>query len=325
MINDSKLKYALSNLGWIDKGNLWIFSSETKEVQTFKLSDADYLTLQKGENDYFAICHHYNNSSRFEVSLHHFADPKNIVCKICFDNYEFSAIGDVKLLHNIPRYYLASLKSDNKFHLFLIRDGQFVLDDEKTRWYYEGAFDFGYQGLIGVTECKDELIFCVQRDGSLYRYSLISNEIIDRVLLANRYGNPRITFSDEFKELWVDDYDSLLKIDPQTWRVEYLKQLQPSDNGSGQFIGSYSLIDDLIVVARPFSSDILILDKKLNQINKYMIGNQPLEAVLLDGLIVARDSKTGQLLMKKTLSNSKPTLRKGILEQFLIQFKKMRK
>ena len=300
MINDSNFKYVISNLGWVDKGNLWIYSSEKKDIESFRLSDAQYLSIHKGENDYFSVGHNFNDT-RFEITVHHFSDPTKVVCKLSFDNFKNTVDGDINLLCHVPKYYIASLNINNefRFHLFRIENGQLSVIDDKINWYYEGNFDFGYQGLIGVTEYEDELIFCVQRDGSLYRYSLISNEIIEKIPLANKYGNPRVTFCENFSELWVDDYDTILKVNPKTWKIENYKLLQPDDKGSGQLIGSYSINKDLIVVPRPFSSDILILDKDLNPKASIKVGNQPLEAVLLDKLLVAREWQTGELKTKK--------------------------
>ena len=300
MIKDSNLKYVISNLGWVDKGNLWIYDSVKNDVENYKLSDAQYLSLHKGENDYFSIGHNYNDN-RFEITLHHFLEPIKVICKLSFDNFNISVVGDIDLLCHIPKYYLANLKLNNefKFHLFKIENSQLSLYDEKIKWYYDGNFDFGYQGLIQVTEYKDELIFCVQRDGSIYRYSLISNKIIEKIPLANKCGNPKVTFCDDFSELWVDDYDTLLKVNPNNWKVENSKLLQEADKGTGQFIGSYSISNNSIVIPRPYSSDILILNKDLTLKTSIKVDNQPLEAVLLEKLIVARDWKTGKLIIKE--------------------------
>ncbi len=299
MINDSNFKYAISNLGWVDKGNLWIYNSEKNDVESFRLSDSQYLSIHKGENDYFSVVHNFNDT-RFEITVHHFSDPTKIVCKLSFDNFKNTVVGDINLLCHIPKYYIANLNINNefKFHLFRIDNGQLSVIDDKINWYYDGNFDFGYQGLIGVTEYKDELIFCVQRDGSLYRYSLISDKIIEKIPLANKYGNPRVTFCENFSELWVDDYDTLLKVNPKNWKVENNKLLQPADKGTGQFIGSYSINKDLIVIPRPYSSDILILDKDLNIKTSIKVESQPLVAVLLDKVIVGRDWQTGKLIIK---------------------------
>ena len=321
MIYDLNFKYTISNLGWVDKGHLWIYNSEKKDSVNFKLSDSQYLSIYQGQNDYFSIGHNYNDS-KFEITIHHFSNPTIILCKLSFDNFKTSVNGDVSLLRQVPKYYLASLKlnDDFKFHLFNVENGQMELFDNKLDWYYDGNFDFGYQGLIGVTEYKSELIFCVQRDGSLYRYSLESNKIIEKISLAKQYGNPRVTFCEDFKELWVDDYDTLLKINPQNWKIEKSKQLQPAQERTGQFIGSYSINKDSIIVPRPFSSDILLLDKNLNIKTKINVGKQPLEAVILKNLIVARDWQTGALITKEV--NNLDTMNKLKLKEKLIKWVK---
>ena len=297
MINDSNNKYVISNLGWVDKGSLWIYSSVKNNIECFELSNSQYLSIHKGENEYFSIGHNFNDT-RFEITVHHFSEPTKVLCKLSFDNFTNTVDGNINLLGYVPKYYIANLNLNNefRFHLFSIENNLLSLTDEKINWYYDGDFDFGYQGLIGVTEYKDELIFCIQRDGSLYRYSLIYNKIIEKIPLANKFGNPRITFCENYTELWVDDYDTLLKINPQKWEIENGKLLQPADKGCGQFIGSYSINKGLIVIPRPFSSDILIFDKNLNMKASIKIGNQPLEAVLLDNLIVAREWQTGKLI-----------------------------
>jgi hypothetical protein len=300
MINDSNFKYAISNLGWVDKGNLWIYSSDKNDVESIKFSDAQYLSIHKGDNDYFSVGHNFNDS-KFEITVHHFSNPTKIVCRLSFNNFKNTVIGETNILSHVPKYYIANLKINNefRFHLFRIDNGQLSTIDDKINWYYQGNFDFGYQGLIGVTEYKDELIFCVQRDGSLYRYSLISDEIIEKITLANKYGNPRVTFCEDFSELWVDDYDTLLKINPKNWKVENNKLLQDADKGTGQFIGSYSINNDSVVIPRPYSSDILILDKNLNIKISIKVESQPLEAILLKKVIVGRDWQTGKLIIEE--------------------------
>ena len=59
-----------------------------------------------------------------------------------------------------------------------VEKGIITFQDDKIDWYTNGDFDFGYQGLTGVTELNNELIFTIQREGSLYRYSLDQNKII---------------------------------------------------------------------------------------------------------------------------------------------------
>ena len=114
MINDSNYKYVISNLGWVDKGSLWIYCQEKNEVENLKLSDAQYLSIHKGENDYFSVGHYFNDT-RFEITVHHFSDPTKIVCKLSFDNFKNTVNGDINLLNYIPKYYIANLNINNEF------------------------------------------------------------------------------------------------------------------------------------------------------------------------------------------------------------------
>ena len=104
MINDSNYKYVISNLGWVDKGNLWIYSLEKNDVENFKLSDSQYLSIHKGENDYFSVGHYFNDT-RFDITVHHFSDPTKIVCKLSFDNFKNTVDGDINLLNHIGKLY----------------------------------------------------------------------------------------------------------------------------------------------------------------------------------------------------------------------------
>jgi len=57
MICDSKLKIAISNLGWIDKGNLWIYNNSENNIRTVFLSESRYLNIFDGSADYFSVSH----------------------------------------------------------------------------------------------------------------------------------------------------------------------------------------------------------------------------------------------------------------------------
>lgn len=300
MICDSKLNYALSNLGWVDKGNLWIYNSLKDDLKFINLSDSKYLSIYEGLNDYFSICHNFDDT-RFNISIHNFNDPEHILCKFTFNNFKTEVEGNQELIKYISKYYLASLQlnGDFKFHLISIRDGEIKLDDSKIEWFYNGNFDFMYQGLIGVTESNDELLFCVQRQGNIFRISKETNQLIDKIDLANRYGNPKISFNKDRTALYADDYDTLLRINPLNWKIEKASLLQSADKGTQQFIGSFLLNknNDLITVARPFSSDVIMVDETLKIRYHCMIGKQPLEAIVFSNKkVVARDWKTGNLL-----------------------------
>ena len=303
MIIDSKNRFAISNLGWVDKGSLWIFDNKINDCYRINLSDSKYLNLVTGFDDYFVIIHNYDKNI-FDLAIHHFENPEIALCTLKFDNLKTDCIGDLSFIKYVPKYFILGLSiNDNfKFHLATIQNGLIEFDNLKLDWYYNGQFDFIYQGLIGVYENNNELFFCVQRDGSIYRVDKENNKLIQKIQLAQRYGNPILTFNKDKTKVFVNDYDTLLRINTSNWVIERLKQLQLSDKGAQQFIGSYMLNkdNDLITIARPFSSDVIMttMDFKIKYV--CITGKQPLEAVAFnDKKVVARDWKTGEFLTGK--------------------------
>jgi hypothetical protein len=303
MICNKKLTLAVSNLGWIDKGSLWIYDNKESNSKTVSLSEAKYLSIFGGLNDYFSICHNYEDT-RFDISIHHFRNPETKLCKLSFDNFKTQIEGDKRLIKLIPQFYLARLQIHDtcKSHFISVQEDRLVIDDSKIDWYNNGNFDFEYQGLIGVTEYNDELLFSVQRDGSIYRISKETNQLTAKIDLAHKYGNPKVIFNKDNSLLITDDYDTIFLINPKDWSIIKQSALQEPENGTGLFIGSYYLNEgkDLIIIARPFSSDVIMLDKNLKIKHFCKIGRQPLEAVVLDkNKVIARDWKTGDLLIGK--------------------------
>jgi hypothetical protein len=53
MLSDSRGTAAISSLGWVDRGNLWVMSVGSGQIETVSLSDAKYLSLHPGTGDFF--------------------------------------------------------------------------------------------------------------------------------------------------------------------------------------------------------------------------------------------------------------------------------
>jgi hypothetical protein len=127
-----------------------------------------------------------------------------------------------------------------------------------------------------------------------------SRDALKALELRNRIGNPNLFFRRRANELWADDYDSVVKLEPATWRVLGSRLLQPARTGTKQYIGQFSFDADesLCAVARPFSRDVLGLDPTTLQTRfKCALNGQPIEAMALpDGSVNARDWKSGALL-----------------------------
>jgi hypothetical protein len=163
---------------------------------------------------------------------------------------------------------------------------------------YSDGYDKGYEGIIGVVEVPNDdlLIISVQRDSHPVLYDPRAREKVGTLELCNRVGNPNLFFRRRANELWADDYDTVVKLEPVTWRVLGSRLVQPPTTGTnGQF--SFYADESLCAVARPFSRDVLGSDSTTLQTRfQCALDGQPIEAVVLpDRSVSARDWKSGTL------------------------------
>lgn len=300
----------VSHLGWCDGGNLWVLETSRGRVSTHSISNAKYLSLHGGMDDYFSVVHHYD-SDRLCISAHSFSDPAKTLAQVTVGPVGTTFEGDITRWSYLPRAYVAFLSRAalSDFHLFLIEPVRPTVEIIGLDWY-DDSYDKGYQGIIGAVEVpgEDKVIISVQRDSRPVLYDLDQRKVISRLSLADRGGNPTLRFTRRSYELWADDYDTLLRIDPSDWNVKDKMLLQGTRPARGpavgecrQFIGEYTFAPDesLCAVARPFSGDVIALNmKKFKVTHACPLGRQPLlVAVLDDGTVYGRDYKTGTLLM----------------------------
>jgi hypothetical protein len=295
----------ISSLGWTDTGGLWILETRSGGLTSHKISDAKYLSLHPGKNDYFSVVNYYDGD-KLHISAHSFADPARILARVCFGSSGHTFEGDTSVWTHVPKAYVAYLKRPGlaDFHLFLIEPIRPNAEVVQLDWYDE-SYDRGYQGVIGAIEVPDEdkLIISVQRDSHPVLYDLSQRKVISKLSLADRSGNPTLRFTRQTRELWADDYDTLLRLSTADWSVKKSMLIQGASAGSRQFIGEYCFNheESLCAVARPFSGDVIGLDTRRFKI-KYTcsLGHQPLLVSLLsDGTVYGRDWKTGDLLKGK--------------------------
>ena len=304
MLTSPKEDVIVSALGWADKDALWLLETSTGSVSLSRLSDAKYLTLHGGRDGHFAVLHHYDGDA-VEITAHSYANPPAVLSRITVtaSNGRHQFDGDTTVWQNLPKAYVAFLKRPglSDFHLFLVEPVRPTVEIVDLDWYGE-SYDKGYQGVTGVVEVPDRdlLIVSVQRDSHPVLVDLETRKMVGKLSLADRGGNPTLRFRQHADELWADDYDTLLRLDPEDWRVRDSRLLQGALAGSREFIGEFAFNSDetLCAVARPFSGDVVALDtRRFRVTHACSLGRQPLLVSLLsDGTVWSRDWKTGDVL-----------------------------
>ncbi|TAL24487.1 MAG: hypothetical protein EPN94_07210 [Nitrospirae bacterium] len=292
----------VSSLGWVEKGSLWTLDTRTDRIDILKLSDANYLSLHDSNSEYFSVVHHYDGK-KLLITAHSFEAPNEAMSKAVFNEGATSIEGDKEVWKKLPKAYVAYLQYPSKSDSFLlyidmVRPELQLIDLD----WYDSSYDKDYQGVIGAVEVPgtSQLIISVQRDSNPILYDLEERKVIRKLSLAERHGNPTLKFRRMANELWADDYDTILSIDPNYWKVKKYMHLQGAAKGAMQFIGNYK-DETLCAVARPFSADVVAIDTTRFKITHCAkIGRQPLEVALLsDGRVYSRDWKTGEMLKGK--------------------------
>jgi hypothetical protein len=305
VLTSPKEDVIISSMGWADKNCLQLLETGSGITSLVQLSEAKYLTLHEGRDGYFAILHHHDGDV-VEITAHSFSNPPTVLSRITITavNGKIHFDGDSTSWTHLPKAYIAYLKRPglSEYHLLLVDPVRPALEMIDLAWY-DDTYDKGYQGVTGVVEVpnRDLLIITVQRDSHPVLVDLTTGKMVGKLSLADRSGNPTLRFRRFLNQLWADDYDTLIRLDPADWKMMDSRLLQGAGSGCDrQFIGmfGFNAEETLCAVARPYSGDVVALSTKSFKItHTCKLGHQPLLVSLLaNGTVWSRDWKTGAVL-----------------------------
>jgi hypothetical protein len=287
----------LSSLGWVEGDAIWCLDVASGTPRTIpQNTGARYTSLQSSGAERFVAVHHFDGA-RFLASVGLFSAPEVTVSSASYDSGRSSLAGHAAAWNGLPQLFVQYLKQpwDDYVLVSVTPAGAFV---QRLEWY-DSSYDKGYQSVIDVIALPDPryALISVQRSSVLVVHDLETGKAHQKVSLGSKQGNPKLALRHN-SEVWATDYDTVVVIDIQSWRVSKTKRLQGALTGTGQFIGDYSFsADGTCCVARPYSGDVVAVDERLKIRKSAKLGRQPQEAVeLANGEVIARDWKTGDLL-----------------------------
>jgi hypothetical protein len=292
----------LSNLGWVDKGSLWRYDSHTQTLDRVAISDATYLRLDTGDAGATIAIQHGLQAGTL-VTIAPFGAPQSPIVQVEVVGWTARVDGDLDEFVGHRRLYVTYLNSHatGAAGYYLIEVGARDVRVRRLDWFDDPKYDHGYQSVISVVETPSgEYVFGVQRSSDLVACDPIDLSVTREVALAGRGGNPVPFFRADRSEIWAVDYDTVVRLDAATLRVTGTWFGQQPHDGSRMFLGNTWLGpgDSEVVVARPGSGDVVALDPSTMQIRRsWRTGRQPLTAALVEDRVVARDWKTGDLLL----------------------------
>ncbi len=303
MISNPERTVLISSVGWVDGDALWRFDVPAARSDRLPFHDgARYLSLHSSASAHFAVGHHFDGA-RFEITVHSFSDPTSVRARAMIDDRRTEVAGDSAAWRDVPLLYVAYLGFEpwKDFVLLKISAGAAGVAVQRLEWY-DHTYDKGYQGVLSVLELagEDAALVSVQRSSQLILQDLKTGRKKRAVDLGGRGGNPIPRQREGSQEIWASDYDTLVVISREDWRILRSARLQGAAVGTQQFIGDYSFAPDgaTCVIARPFSGDAVEVDSTTLKVTRSVrLGRQPLELVALPGAeVLARDWKTGDVL-----------------------------
>lgn len=308
VITTADEQVVLSNLGWVDRGSIWRYNHATRRQDRIPISDGSYLRLTPSDSAESVTIQH-GLSGRSAVSVHMLASLQDPVVRVDVVGWTANVSGDLDAFRGHQRLHVSYLDDDvtGAAGYFLIEVGTRDVRVRRLDWFDDKKYDHMYQSVMSVLELPSgEYLFGLQRSSELVLCDPASLAVIREVPLAGRHGNPIPFLRNHRSELWAVDYDTVLRLDVDTLVVEdhWLGQ-PPATDGTRMFLGSAWMprSEQEILVARPGMADVVALNPNSMQIGRlWRTGREPLTAATVGTQLVARDWKTGDLLLGKEAS-----------------------
>ena len=299
---------AVSHLGWVDHSAVWRMNAGATDPETISLGNADWLTLHPfAEDELFAAVHHHRTGDRVEVTLHATAAPNSQLAGIAFDGeLQASVTGDLSLWSEAPRFYHCRYQNrfgNGGYSLITVDSSGGRAEIRPMDWFNHGGFDLGYQSISGIllVPGTDTVLVGVQRCSDLFLYDIEQDQIVGEVRLPGHNGNPAPILCRDATRVLAVNYDTVVLLALQTDDGRPRLTISDSlDLGGSKGVGDLTLTEDKsVLVPRPFQGDVVCLSvDDLTQTRNIATERQPLDAALLaDGRLIARDWKTGDLLL----------------------------
>lgn len=293
MISNSDATIVVDNLGWVDRGALWIYDVREERERRLEIADADHLGIEAAGNDLFLLKH---NIPALTVSLRAFDAPEVELASIRYEGSRWRFTGDKTLWRSADRAIV--IQDPAGPQLFWMDPADDTVSQLDLSWFNAKSYDLGYQGIVDCLPipATDQIWVSIQRSSTLIVMDRNTNQRVGQIELAGRSGNPRLRLLTGRRVL-ASDYDTLCVIDIDSQTTRETRLLQKPIGGRRHFVGDYDVRDSTCAVARTFSGDALLLDtESWAELARTRVEGQPLSMCLLkDGRFIARDWQTGHL------------------------------
>ena len=278
----------------------WRFDVAAQREERFRIASGGFY-MRPGTDRRVVLVQERLSDDEQRFTVRRIATPQDVLASAVRMRDRWSFEGDETLWDRVPRYAIIQLASGDRYALIHLHPDDPVADP--LEWYGPASYDVAYQGLLDPYQVPASrlVVIPVQRDSRPVLYDPTQRRVVGHLKLADRGGNPELYFLRDRAEVWVDDYDTLVRLRPGSWKVLDTLLLQKPPKGFEQeLIGTFwfPLDERVCLVPRPMSGDVVFIDPATFEvIGSVNTGQQPLDAVMIgDGTVLARDWQSRTLL-----------------------------
>jgi hypothetical protein len=293
MIFDPATNTVFGSQGWVDRGSLWSLDLSSGLERRFAVEGAEYVSVRRHGPGLLRLSHHGLGI----ISIRACSDPDIELASLRTGPSGVGFFGDSALWgENFALFLENDSWRTDLAHVSGFNEAVRLLD---MSWYNADNYDLGYQGLIDCLVMSEAgiVIVSVQRSSDLVLIDIETGTKTGTIPLAGRRGNPQL-HKLIGSSLAASDYDVLCLVDLGEQTVTTSEVLQPADpQNMQQFVGDYVFEGDAVAIARPFSGDVLRLDRTTFAVLETVtVAGQPLSVCMVsDREFVTRDWKTGRV------------------------------
>ena len=294
---------------WSDGHKLWQHDIPSGRQEPLSLRiEAPVVQVYSSGHGHFSVGHYFA-SQRFEVTVHDFTEPSEVKARAVLDPGGNKLEGDITSWSEVPLVNVVEYFHGPRIgsYFFEIRPDCGQVQLQRIEWY-DDSYDKGYENINSVLRLGREAlaVVSVTRRSELILHDLNTGGKVGTVPLPGGVagGARPLLLHNAEQEIWTVNYDTMVVVRRSDWQILRSSRLQLTDSPRSRlFVGDFSFAPDeeLCVVARPYSGDILGLDVSTLEV-KYVakLGQQPLNVVALPGReVLAFDWRTEALLRGK--------------------------
>src|SRR3984957_4530663 len=139
MIFDKDARLLIDNMGWVDRGALWVYDVAKQKEKLIGVEGAKFLRLQAGEHGFFRVVH--GQSADRAISVRRIAEPEVELASVRFPDDEPVFGGEIEFWKSVDS--IAIVSAGTGYQLLRIDAAHGQVTNLDLSWFTNANYDLG--------------------------------------------------------------------------------------------------------------------------------------------------------------------------------------